>query len=77
LELYQVLLYYLIQGCSFTLTLKPKFIIRQVLYLLRFNFTLKYVPGTKIEKADRLSRKLDWKVRVEKNNKNQKLIKEK
>ena len=26
------------------------------LYLLRFNFTLKYVPGTKIEKADRLSR---------------------
>ena len=31
---------------------------------------------TKIEKKDRLSRKLDWKVEVEKNNKNQKLIKE-
>ena len=26
------------------------------LYLLRFDFTLKHVPGTKIEKADRLSR---------------------
>ena len=26
------------------------------LYLLRFDFTLKHVPGTKIEKADKLSR---------------------
>ena len=25
-------------------------------YLLRFDFTLKYVSGTKMEKADRLSR---------------------
>ena len=32
--------------------------------------------GTKIEKADKLSRKLDWKVGIEKNNKNQTLIKE-
>ena len=51
--------------------------IRQALYLLRFNFALKYVSGTKIKKADRLSRKLDQKVGVEKDNKNQKLIKEK
>ena len=29
---------------------------KQALYLLRFDFTLKHVPGTKIEKADRLSK---------------------
>jgi len=29
------------------------------LYLLRFNFTLKYVLDTKIKKADELSRRLD------------------
>jgi len=46
------------------------------LYLLRFDFTLKYVPGTKMGKADGLCRKLDWKVGVEKDNKNQTLIKE-
>ena len=44
--------------------------------MLRFNFTLKYVPGTKIEKINGLSRRLDWKVGVEKDNKNQTLIKE-
>ena len=42
----------------------------------RFNFTLKYVPGTKIGKADRLSRRLDWKIRVENDNENQILIKD-
>ena len=31
--------------------------------------------GTKIEKADELSRRLDWKVGIKKNNKNQILIK--
>jgi len=31
---------------------------------------LKYVSGTKIRKADRLSKKLDWKVGVKNNNKN-------
>ena len=41
----------------------------------RFDFTLKYVPGTKMEKANELNRKLDWKVEVEKDNDNQKLIK--
>jgi len=30
-----------------------------VLYLLRFDFTLKYVPGTKMEKADGLSKRPD------------------
>ena len=32
---------------------------RWALYLSRFDFTLKHVPGTKMEKADRLSRWLD------------------
>ena len=40
-----------------------------------FDFTLKYVPGTKIGKADRLSRRLDWKVGIENDNDNQTLIK--
>ena len=46
-----------------------------VLYLSRFDFTLKHVLGTKIEKTDRLSRQLDWKVGVENNNDNQIFIK--
>jgi len=46
------------------------------LYLSRFDFTLKHIPGTKIEKMNRLSRRLDWKVDVEKDNENQTLIKE-
>jgi len=46
------------------------------LYLLRFDFTLKYVPGTKIGKADGLSKRLDWKVGVEKDNDNQVFIKD-
>jgi len=37
---------------------------------------LKHVPGTKIGKTDRLSRRLDWKIDIEKDNKNQTLIKE-
>jgi len=44
--------------------------------LLRFDFILKHVLGTKIRNIDRSSRRLDWKVRVESNNKNQKSIKE-
>ena len=42
----------------------------------RYDFTLKYVLGTKIGKVDRLSRRLDWKVEIEKDNENKKLIKE-
>jgi len=48
---------------------------RWALYLSRFNFTLKHVPGKSMGKADRLSRRLDWQEGVEKNNKDQKLIK--
>ena len=48
----------------------------QALYLLRFDFLLKHVLGTKIEKVDRISKRLDWKVEVEKDNENQILIKE-
>jgi len=37
---------------------------------------LKYVLGTKIGKADRLSRRPDWKVGIGKNNENQIFIKD-
>ena len=49
---------------------------RQTLYLFRFDFILKHILGTKIGKADKPSRRPDWKVEVENNNKNKKLIKE-
>jgi len=48
---------------------------RWALYLLRFNFTLKYVPGRSMRKMDGLSRRLDWQKRVEKDNEDQMLIK--
>ena len=44
--------------------------------MFRFDFTLKHMLGTRMGKANDLSRRLDWKMRVEKNNENQKLIKE-
>ena len=43
--------------------------------MLRFDFTLKHVLGTKIRKANRLSRRPDWKVGIEKDNENQVFIK--
>ena len=46
------------------------------LYLSRFNFTLKHIPGTRMGKADRLSRRLDWKVGMERDNDNQIIIKD-
>jgi len=49
---------------------------RWVLYLLRFDFTLKHVPGMKMEKIDELSERPDWKVGVGKNNDNQVFIKD-
>ena len=49
---------------------------RWALYLSRFNFTLKHVAGSKIGKADGLSRRADWKVGVNKDNENQVLIKD-
>jgi len=36
---------------------------------------LKHIPGTKIEKTDSLSKRLDWKVGVERDNKNETLVK--
>jgi len=47
-----------------------------VLYLSRFEFILKHVPGSKIGKANRLSRRSDWKVGVNKDNKNQIVVKD-
>jgi len=49
------------QGCPLTLS--------------RFNFTLKYVLGSKMGKADSLSRRLDWEIGVEKDNKDKMLVK--
>ena len=46
-----------------------------MLYLLQFDFSLKYVPDKSIEKADRLSWRPDWQKGVENDNKNQMLIK--
>jgi len=43
--------------------------------LLRFNFILKHISGSKIGKADGLSRRPDWEVGVEKDNKEQILVK--
>jgi len=48
---------------------------RWALYLSRFNFTLKHVPGKSMGKADGLSRRPDWQEGVEKDNEDQKLIK--
>ena len=48
---------------------------RWVLFLSRFNFTLKHVPGTKMGKADGLSRRPDWRKGIEKDNENRTLVK--
>ena len=48
---------------------------RWALYLSRFDFTLKHVPGNKIKKADSLSRRLDQKVGVERDNEDEMLVK--
>ena len=48
---------------------------RWALYLSRFNFMLKHVPGKSMGKADGLSRRPDWQKGMEKDNKDQKLIK--
>ena len=48
---------------------------RWVLYLSRFDFTLKHILGSKMGKADSLSRRSDWEVGVERDNKNETLVK--
>ena len=50
---------------------------RWVLYLSRFDFVLKHIPRTKMEKIDSLSRRPDWKVGVERDNKDETLVKKK
>ena len=42
----------------------------------QFDFILKHVAGTKMGKADRLSRRVDWKVGIDKDNDNQVFIKD-
>ena len=46
------------------------------LYLSRFDFILKHMPGARIGKTDGLSRRSDWKVGVDRDNENQVVIKE-
>ena len=48
---------------------------RWALYLSRFNFVLKHVPGKSIGKVDSLSRQLDWQVGIEKDNEDRVLVK--
>jgi len=48
---------------------------RWALYLSRFNFTLKHIPGSRMGKADSLSRRPDWEVGVERDNENKTLVK--
>ena len=45
------------------------------MYLFRFDFMLKYVPGSKMGKANSLSRRPDWEVGVKKDNENEMLVK--
>ena len=45
------------------------------LYLSRFNFILKYILESKIEKTNSLSRRLNQKVGIERGNKNEMLVK--
>jgi len=47
---------------------------RWALYLSRFNFTLKHVPGKSMGKADGLSRRPNWQEGVERDNEDRTLI---
>ena len=48
---------------------------RWSLYLPRFDFTLKYIAGKNMGRADSLSRRVDWAEGVERDNKNQVMLK--
>jgi len=48
---------------------------RWALYLSRFDFTLKHILGSKMGKANSLSKRLDWEVRVKRDNENKMLVK--
>ena len=45
------------------------------MYLSRFDFVLKHIPGTKMGKADSLSRRPDWEVGVKRDNEDETLVK--
>jgi len=49
---------------------------RWSLYLSKFDFALKYIAGKSIERADILSRRVDWAEGVERDNENQVMLKE-
>jgi len=49
---------------------------RWLLYLSRFDFTLKHVSGKSIERVDSLSKRVDWAEGVERDNENQVMLKE-
>ena len=49
---------------------------RWSLYLSRFYFALKYVADKSMVRADSLSRRVDWAEGVERDNKNQVMLKE-
>ena len=46
-----------------------------MVYLFKFDFTLKYISSSIMEKTYKLSRRPDWKVGIENNNEKKKLIK--
>ena len=48
---------------------------RWSLYLLRFDFALKHVAGKSIERADSLSKRVDWVEGIERDNENQVMLK--
>ena len=50
---------------------------RWALYLSRFDFASKHVAGKSIEQVDSLSRRTDWAEEVERDNKNQVMLKKK
>ena len=48
---------------------------RQILYLSRFNLTLKYVLESKMEKVNSLNRRPDWEIEVKRDNEDEILVK--
>ena len=48
---------------------------KMVIYLSRFDFTLKHIAGKSMGRADSLSRRVDWVERVERDNENQVILK--
>ena len=45
------------------------------MYLSRFDFVLKHIPGSKMGKADRLSRRSDWEKGGDRDNEEKVLLK--